>query len=66
MSAMPFDRKKHLAQRNVERPRDPIDGPRTAVFLAAHGPSEYAFGWAGVLAAHLWKTARCAPDRQTA
>jgi hypothetical protein len=66
MSAMPFDRKKHLAQRKVGRPHYPTDGPRTADFLAAHGRSEYVFGWASVPAAHLWKTARCAPDGQTA
>jgi hypothetical protein len=65
MSAMPFDRRKHLAQRKVGRPRY-TDGPRTAEFFAAHGPSEYAFGWATVPAAHLWKTARCALDGQTA
>ena len=28
--------------------------------LAAHAPSEYAFGWESVPAAQLWKTARCA------
>lgn len=28
--------------------------------LAAHGPSQYAFGWESVPAAQLWKTARCA------
>ena len=66
MSAMPFDRKIHRAQRKVGRPRDPTDGLRTAEFLAAHGPSDYAFGWASVPAAQLGQTARCAPDRQTA
>ncbi len=34
--------------------------------LAAHGPSDYAFGWESVPAAQLWKTARCAPDGQAA
>ncbi len=35
--------------------------------LAAHGPSEYAFGWESIAAAQLWKTARCAaPDGQAA
>jgi hypothetical protein len=34
--------------------------------LAAHGPSDYAFGWESVSAAQLWKTARCAPDEQAA
>jgi hypothetical protein len=29
-------------------------------YFAVHGPSEYAFGWEGVPAAQLWKTARCA------
>ena len=28
--------------------------------LAAHGPSDHAFGWESVPAAQLWKTARCA------
>ena len=28
--------------------------------LAAHGPSDYAFGWESMAAAQLWKTARCA------
>jgi hypothetical protein len=66
MSAMPFDRKIHLAQRKVGWPRYPTDGPRRAQFLAARGPSESAFGWASAPAAQLWKTARCAPDGQTA
>jgi Domain of unknown function (DUF3291) len=36
-------------------------------YLAAHGPSEYAFGWESVPAAQLWKTARCdAPSGQAA
>jgi hypothetical protein len=34
--------------------------------LAAHGPSDHAFGWENVAAAQLWKTARCAPDGQAA
>jgi hypothetical protein len=34
--------------------------------LAAHGPSDYAFGWESVPSAQLWKTARCAPDGQAA
>ncbi len=34
--------------------------------LAAHGPSDYAFGWESVPAAQLWKTARCAVDGQAA
>ncbi|HEV2956407.1 MAG TPA: DUF3291 domain-containing protein [Xanthobacteraceae bacterium] len=29
-------------------------------YLAAHGPSDYAFGWESIPAAQLWKTARCA------
>jgi hypothetical protein len=29
-------------------------------YLAAHGPSDHAFGWESVPAAQLWKTARCA------
>jgi len=28
--------------------------------LAAHGPSDHAFGWENAPAAQLWKTARCA------
>jgi hypothetical protein len=35
-------------------------------YLAAHEPSDYAFGWQGAPAAQLWKTARCAPDGQAA
>ena len=36
-------------------------------YLAAHGPSDLAFGWESVPAAQLWKTARCsAPDGQAA
>jgi Domain of unknown function (DUF3291) len=36
-------------------------------YLAAHGPSEQAFGWESVAAAQLWKTARCsAPDGRAA
>jgi hypothetical protein len=35
--------------------------------LAAHGPSDHAFGWESVPSAQLWKTARCgAPDGQAA
>jgi Domain of unknown function (DUF3291) len=35
--------------------------------LAAHGASEYAFGWESIPAAQLWKTARCtAPDGRAA
>ena len=35
--------------------------------LAAHGPSDYAFGWESVPAAQLWKTAQCAaPNGQVA
>ena len=35
-------------------------------YLAAHGPTDHAFGWESVPAAQLWKTARCAPDGQAA
>ena len=35
-------------------------------YFGAHGPSDYAFGWEGIPAAQLWKTARCAPDGQAA
>jgi hypothetical protein len=64
MSAMPIDRKKYLAQRHLGQQRYPTDDPRMAEILAAHGPSEDAFGLASV-PAQLWKTARCAPNGQT-
>jgi hypothetical protein len=35
-------------------------------YLAAHGPSDRAFGWESAPAAQLWKTARCAPAGQAA
>ena len=35
-------------------------------YLAAHGPSDHAFGWESAPAAQLWKTARCAPAGQAA
>ena len=36
-------------------------------YLAARGPTDYAFGWESVPAAQLWKTARCgAMDGQAA
>jgi Domain of unknown function (DUF3291) len=36
-------------------------------YLAARGPSDYAFGWKSVPAAQLWKTAQCgAPGGQAA
>jgi len=35
--------------------------------LREHGPSDYAFGWDGIPAAQLWKTARCgAPTEHAA
>jgi len=34
--------------------------------MAAHGPTDHAFGWEAVSASQLWKTARCAPDGQAA
>ncbi len=34
--------------------------------LAAHGPSDHAFGWESVSTAQLWKTARCAANGQAA
>jgi len=64
MSAMPFDRKKHLAQSHVGQLCYPTDDPRMAEFLAAHGPSEYASGLASV-PAQLCKTVPCAPNGQT-
>jgi hypothetical protein len=36
-------------------------------YLAAHAPSDFAFGWESVPSAQLWKTARCgAPAGQAA
>jgi dihydroorotase len=35
-------------------------------YLAAHGHSDFAFGWESAPAAQLWKTARCAPVGQAA
>jgi Domain of unknown function (DUF3291) len=36
-------------------------------YLAAHGPSDHAFGWESVQSAQLWKTAQCgAPGGQAA
>jgi hypothetical protein len=35
--------------------------------LKQHGPSDFAFGWDGIPAAQLWKTARCnAPSEHAA
>jgi hypothetical protein len=36
------------------------EGRRRLEHLAAHGPSEHAFGWESVPSAQLWKAARCA------
>jgi hypothetical protein len=44
-----------------------VEAKERLEFLAAHGPSEYAFGWESVPTAQLWKTAQCtAPDGQAA
>jgi hypothetical protein len=43
-----------------------IEAKERLEHLAAHGPSEFAFDWAGVPAAQLWKTARCASGGQAA
>ena len=43
-----------------------IEAKERLEYLAAHGPSDHAFGWESVPAAQLWKTARCAPDGQAA
>ena len=44
-----------------------IEAKERIEYLAAHGPSDHAFGWESVPAAQLWKTARCsAPDGQAA
>ena len=46
---------------------DMIEAKERLAHLAAHGPSDHAFGWESVPAAQLWKTARCAaPDGQAA
>jgi hypothetical protein len=45
----------------------PIEAKERLDHLAAHGPSDYAFGWESMPAAQLWKTARCsAPGGQAA
>jgi hypothetical protein len=36
------------------------EGVERLDYLKAHGPSDYAFGWENLPAAHLWKTARSA------
>lgn len=38
---------------------DMAEGVARLDHLKAHGPSDYAFGWDHIPAAHLWKTARC-------
>jgi hypothetical protein len=43
-----------------------IDAKERLEYLAAHGPSDYAFGWESVTGAQLWKTARCTPDGRAA
>jgi hypothetical protein len=44
-----------------------IEAKERIEYLAAHGPSDHAFGWESVPAAQLWKAARCsAPDGQAA
>jgi Domain of unknown function (DUF3291) len=35
------------------------EGVERLEYLKAHGPSDYAFGWDRIPAAHLWKTAHC-------
>ena len=37
-----------------------IEAKERLEHLAAHGPSERAFGWESIPSAQLWKTARCA------
>jgi Domain of unknown function (DUF3291) len=45
----------------------PIEAKERLDHFAAHGPSDYAFGWESMPAAQLWKTARCgAPGGQAA
>jgi hypothetical protein len=43
-----------------------IEAKERLEHLAAHGPSEFAFDWAGVPVAQLWKTSRCAFGGQAA
>jgi hypothetical protein len=44
-----------------------IEAKERLEYLAAHGPSDYAFGWERFPAAQLWKTARCTePSGQVA
>ena len=44
-----------------------IEAKERLEYLAAHGPSDYAFGWESIPAAQLWKTARCTePSGQVA
>jgi hypothetical protein len=37
-----------------------IEAKERLAHLAAHGPSEHAFGWESVASAQLWKSGRCA------
>jgi hypothetical protein len=37
-----------------------LEAKQRLEYLAAHWPSDHAFGWESVPAAQLWKTARCA------
>ena len=37
-----------------------IEAKERLEHLAAHGPSDHAFGWESIPSAQLWKTARCA------
>ena len=41
---------------------DLAEGVARLDHLKAHGPSDHAFGWEGIPAAHLWKTARCVTE----
>ena len=46
---------------------DVAEGVERLDHLREHGPSDYAFGWDGIPAAQLWKTARCgAPTEHAA
>lgn len=42
------------------------EGVERLDYLKEHGPSDFAFGWDGVPAAQLWKTARCGAPQEHA
>jgi hypothetical protein len=42
------------------------EGVERLDYFKAHGPSDYAFGWDRIPAAHHWKTARCGAQHERA